>query len=597
LQKMVNDLDIKEAGLANISQNDHRDAADVFNQLIKTVKAKLVYPATSKLPQQFLETLLGVLTPALENHETISYKIEADGALYKAHSVYSSKTKSDNFAHVFFKDGVTEITFKEGITLEELQKFVEIIFMVMRSAAVEDDLATLFWEADFKHIAYQLMDDSIDIETFEYGTETLRTDINRSGKSFDNIFNNINELDLTKEDFDLESDKNNPNRRPRGYDDMSDDVAQYISRITVYDEDEKSALTEMVESEKQFNYAQYVIDILFEILGLEKSPAGYNETLDVISKVRDDFLRTGNMKYAIVILERAKELETVFDNLETPNAGKMNEFVKSFSASERTRIIVDMLNNSKDIDYTLVSAYFKMLSWEAIDSLVWALGELNHFPTRKALCQALETISVNHVEILGKGIDNPRWYVVRNVVSILGKIGNSQALGFFRKTIKHPDIRVRKETIYSSSRMELEMADDFLLIALKDESEIIQNLALKEIVKRHTFTAFPYLEKMILDKSFKNRSPDQAREMMEAYARLGGPKAFEQLEKIVKKFTLIPSKGADRMKINAVKALSYVSGVNVSRMLHKISDSKNKVMADAARRGLASRKARRDNSV
>jgi HEAT repeat protein len=594
---MVNDLDIKESNLTSISQSVHKDAVDVFGQLIKTVKAKLVYPATSKLPQQFLETLLAILTPALENHEELDYKIEADGVLLQDQSVYSSKTKSDNFAHVFFKDGITQITFKDGVTLDELQKFVEIIFMVMRSAAVEDDLATLFWEADFKHITYQLMDDSIDIETFEYGTDTLRTEINKSGESFEDIFKNLNDLDLTKEDFDLESDKNNPNRRPRGYDNISDDVAQYISRLTVYDEEEKAALTESIESEKQFDYAQYVVDILYEILGLEKSTAGYNETIGVISKVRDDFLRSGNIKYAIAILERAKELETVFENMESPNVAKIKEFVISFSSSERTRIVVDMLNNSKDIDYSLIPTYFKMLSWEAIDSLVWALGELNHYPARKAICQALESISANHVEILGKGIDNPRWYVVRNIVSILGKIGKSHALSFFRQTIKHPDLRVRKETIYASSKIELEQANDFLIIALKDENESIRNLALKEIVKRQTVSAFPYLEKMILDKGFKNHSTEQAREIMEAYARLGGPKAFELLEKISKKFTLIPSSGADRMRINAVKALSYVPGVQTSRLLHKYSDSRNKTMADAATRGLAARKARRNNSV
>jgi len=186
---------------------------------------------------------------------------------------------------------------------------------------------------------------------------------------------------------------------------------------------------------------------------------------------------------------------------------------------------------------------------------------------------------------------------VRNIVSILGKIGNNKALSFFKQTIKHPDLRVRKETIYASAMMELELANDFLIIALKDENESIQNLALKEIVKRQTFSAFPYLEKMILDKGFKSRSTEQAREIMEAYARLGGPKAFELLEKIINKFNLLPSGGSDRMKTNAVRALSYIPGATASRLLHKVSDFRNKVMADAARRGLVARKARRDNSV
>ena len=175
---MGNDLGVKESDLTGIALGVDREIADVFTQVIKTVKAKLVYPATSKLPQQFLESLFEMITPALEKHESLTYKIEADGVLYDDQSVYSSPTKSDNFAHTFFRDGITEVTFKDGITIDELRKFVNIVFKLMRSAAVEDDMATLFWEADFKHIEYQLMDDSLNIETFEYGTETLKTAIN-----------------------------------------------------------------------------------------------------------------------------------------------------------------------------------------------------------------------------------------------------------------------------------------------------------------------------------------------------------------------------------------------------------------------------------
>ena len=54
---MQNDLEIKESDLEAYSKDDSKDASEVFNQFIKTIKAKLVYPSTSKLPQQFLENM------------------------------------------------------------------------------------------------------------------------------------------------------------------------------------------------------------------------------------------------------------------------------------------------------------------------------------------------------------------------------------------------------------------------------------------------------------------------------------------------------------------------------------------------------------
>ena len=41
---------------------------------------------------------------------------------------------------------------------------------------------------------------------------------------------------------------------------------------------------------------------------------------------------------------------------------------------------------------------------------------------------------------------------------------------------------------------------DFLVVALRDEDENIQTMALRELVKRNIGAAFPYLERMITDK-------------------------------------------------------------------------------------------------
>lgn len=579
-------LQIDESDFTEIDEARIRSVAEAFNQLIKTVKAKLVYPSSSKLPGQFIEKLFSEFATLLNDIEKLKFKIEADSVLFEDQVIYKAASKTDNFAHPFFRDGIIELEFEKDLPSEEFEKFVDTLALITRSAHVEDDLATLLWEMGFEKISYKLMDDSLDLETFEYGTSMIKTSVESSGVDYSEVFLDDSNLGLTEEDFNLESEKNKAKKLPAAYRSVPDNVADYITGITEYDESERSAIAEIIKTDDNFECKQYIMDILFEILGAEGDNVSYNETLDLISKVRDDFIKAVDMRSAIMIFKLTKELQEALKNLGDEKEKRIEKFIRSFGASERIRVLVDMLNNSKDINYPEVAEYLTMLSWEAITPLIWALGELNHYPARRAVCQALEAISVDHVDVLGKGTENPRWYVVRNVIMVLGKIGSSQALNYFQRTITHSDIRVRKETVVSVAKIDSEQSTDFLILALKDDSESLQTMALKELVRRKSEKAFIHVENMIEDKKFKNRPADQIKEILEAYARLGGRDAFEMLKRMATRMILIPSEKEDRIKFYAVMAMGCIQSASAYQILEKISRSRNKNMADGARRAM-----------
>ena len=589
-------IEITDDDLAEMSELARRRVADVFNQFMKTVKAKLVYPASSRLPQQFKDELFAALAKLLDEIEEVAFKIDADSILYHGREVYKARGKAENFAHPFFRDGIVEFRFKNGITIEELEEFVEITSRMMRSALVDDDLATLLWEAGFEHISYDLMDDFLDLETFEYGIDDIKTGKSPSRDDITKLYENEINISFTDEDFDLDSEKNKSKETPGGYGNVGDQVAEFIKNIADYDEKDKAAIAEILSAEASFDFIKYAVGIAFEILGLETDNASYNESLDLIAKVGNDFIKAGDFKSAITVMERTRELEQVLKNLGDPKRDKICEFIERFAASERIRDIVEILNKSNDIVYSEVTEYLKMLPWQAIDPLVWALGELHHYPARRAVCQALEVLAVDHVEFLSKGTESPRWYVVRNIVSILGKIKDPQALNYFKRTIRHSDPRVRKETIISTAMIYTPEAADFLITALNDEDEKLQTLALRELVDKKNEKAFDTIGKIIVQKNFKNRSAEQIREFLEGFAILGGVNAFEPMKRIIKRWVLLASEKDKRLKNYAVRALGHVKTAEATQLLEKISRSRNQALADTARRTI-SRKLKGDSLV
>jgi hypothetical protein len=581
----MEEIEIGHLTTDEIPEQQRRKIQEVFNLFVKAVKAKLVYPASSRLPQQFKEEMFSRLTMLIDEIGDLSFKVEADRILYEPIEVYKAPSKSDNFAHAFFRDGIINFSFKSGLLAKEMESFIDIISRMLRSAAVDDDLATLLWESGFEHVSYKLMDDVLNIETFEYGSETIRPKASPSSTDFKNLFENEINLEITAEDFEVPSEEKKK-QRANSYSAAAGSVTDYLKRVTIFSDEEKTEIAEQLIQNAGLDHKAYAINILFEILGLETDNAGYHESLELFGKVRDDYIKMGDFGTAVMLLSRVKEMEQAFKNLKDLKLDKIQGFIEGFAASDKIKIVVDALNTQKDIDYDKAEEYLKMLPWQAITPLVIALGELAHFPARKAVCRALAELSGDKVELLARGVDDPRWYVVRNVVSILGKVNNPKAMGYLRRTIRHQDIRVRKETLISAAKVGTEEAHDFLILALNDEDEKMQIMALKELVQRKVAKAYNQIEKIVLDKDFKERSSDQIKEFLEAMAQLGGDKAFDPLNKMASQFTLLASEKQKRLKNYAVRALGYVQSSLATKQLEKIAKSRDHGLADTARRAL-----------
>jgi hypothetical protein len=560
-------LEISNINAVDIEEPLKRKITEAFNLFMKTVKAKLVYPASSRLPQQFKEELFTRFKGLCEEQGSVTFRIEADRILYEEVEIYRAASKADNFAHVFFRDGILTFQIKKGLYVKELESFIDIVSRMLRSASVDDDLATLLWESGFEHISYKLMDDVFNIDTFEYGADALKA-ADMSRIDLHNLYENEINLEITAEDFEVPTEEQKKKGRANQYADIAGSVNDFIRRAATYDEAEKAAMTEMLTAEAQFNFKEYIINILFEILGLETDNTGYHESLELFAKVRDDFIKAGDFRMATVIITRVKELEQAFRNLKDPlKLDKIQGFLESFASSEKIRIIINSLSQQKDVDFDDVTSYLKLLSWQAILPLVGGLGELMHFPARRAICRALVTLGAEKIELLAKGLEDPRWYVVRNIVSVLGQTNNPKVMPYFKRTINHPDIRVRKETLIAVARVQSDDSYDFLITALMDNDEKLQILAVKELASHKIFRAYAQIEKIVLHNEFKDRSTDQIKEFLEALAQLGGEKAFLILKKMATQFTFLSSEKQQRLKNYAVRALSHVQSQEATKLL------------------------------
>lgn len=587
---MEQEIDYLEKELDDLKQPDSKQVVEFFNLLIKAIKAKLVYPSSSKLPDQFKGNLIKKTSSVLEKIEDLSFRISSNNITYGSTSVYESSSRTENFAHIFFRDGIVGLNFHLGIDGDEMGRFVDLLVRMMRTIYIDDDLVTLLWEENFQYISYDLIDEDFEIETFEYSTNTFKTDINPDDDDIQALFLDDAHIKFDEDDLNINQQKEGLNLRGSAYSKIPQESHDFLSRISEFTQDEKDRIADLLATDAGFDHTQYQLTVIFEILGTEKELPGYVEVIGFIGKVRDCYITSCNFSSASSLLNRMHELLDVLKNLKSSRVEKIEEFFLDCASKEKIELLTQTLNSHKDIDTEGLENYLKQLPWAAIDPLLSSLGELEQYQARRALCNVLIELGKDQIDLVARGLDDERWYVVRNIVKILGELANSRIINYLKKTIRHPDYRVRKETLAAAAKMDTNESVDFMILALSDPDTKIQLNSLRYLIEKKYTQAFLAIENIIKNKKFKEKPPEQVREFLEAYATLGQIKAFAYLKTLATKKCFLASTNEERLKINAVNALARINTSEAYQFLNKLASGRNKKLSSVAMRAIYTRK-------
>src|SRR5512135_1520377 len=140
------------------------------------------------------------------------------------------------------------------------------------------------------------------------------------------------------------------------------------------------------------------------------------------------------------------------------------------------------------------------------------LGELKSMHARKVVIDALIVLGTKDIATLSKGLNDSRWYVVRNIIYILRKIGDKRAVDYLLKTVRHGDMRVKKEVIRALG----ELGGAGVLQALRDcldDPEIqVRSSALKALGNVRSEAAKRIIMNKISDKLFKDKDFEEKKE-------------------------------------------------------------------------------------
>ena len=551
---------------------------DLTSAFIKAIKAFRFYPPDNPTLKGFRDQLLKKFQFFLNKYQSFVIQVGEYNLSFKGKIIYENKDVKSSLAFSLYKDGLREIRFVKGLEEWEVQGVIDVLKHSENINQLEDDIVTLMWEKDFVHVSYLATDEFLE-ETPVIIPDNI--DQFRKNLVFKPLAHHV-EVELAEEGSEEGVDLDEILSK------AIDEPPPFVSDRSVYflTPDEVEGLRKDVESEADPAFVFNVTDILFEILALEKEQEPYQDAVNILIKVLDAFLTLGEFTKATDLLKRVYIILKTYD-LQDWQSESIRKIIVGAGEEVRIERIGKVLER-EEVRLEDVNVYLSLLQKNSIKPLIKLLGELKNSKARRVFCDALSEIGKNAIEMFTPFMDDRRWYLVRNIVYILGRIGKEQSLPYIQKAFNHEENRVRREAIQALGLIGSPKAIGLLVRALTDNDVRIRCMAAINLGKGGKKVGLIPLLEVVQSKDFYKREPAEIKAFFNAIGMAGSNEAVPALQQLLERKSWFSRGKTDEIRIGAANALAIIGTPDARAVLEVGKNSKEESIREACAQALKS---------
>ncbi|GMR04266.1 MAG: HEAT repeat domain-containing protein [Thermodesulfobacteriota bacterium] len=205
---------------------------------------------------------------------------------------------------------------------------------------------------------------------------------------------------------------------------------------------------------------------------------------------------------------------------------------------------------------------------------------------RRNLVEVIVMFGNLMIPFVMEGLKSDSWYVVRQMVTILGELGDPEFVGVLEETYDHHgfDNRIKKEVLKSLARIPSPESTAFLLKALEDEDASLSKQAIVSLGVLRDPAAVESIGEIALKwEPFADRNEAQ-KEAIKALGFIGDRRAVEILSKIISRKSWFGKRSNHELKQLAVSSLGMIGGDEAFEAIEKVyKDSEGELYATCKR--------------
>jgi HEAT repeat protein len=217
---------------------------------------------------------------------------------------------------------------------------------------------------------------------------------------------------------------------------------------------------------------------------------------------------------------------------------------------------------------------------EGAVALADALGESRDRRERRVFLDTLVSLGPLAMETAQQMLDDPRWFVVRNGVAVLGELEGEDVMTPLTGTLAHDDARVRRETVLALAKHGGSDAEALIQGMLADGSSPVRSVAARALGVLGSQGSVRDLLDLL-----KDDETDVQVEAIQALGNIGDPGAVPAIEK--KAHGGLFSRAPREVRISAFRALAAIGTPGAMKALEKGAGHRDEEIRSVVRSLLA----------
>ena len=487
-------------------------------QFGRTLKTCRLYDATNPTVIKFREDLFGALQRLVGEFGAFTLRFMADDVTCDGVSLHPSRSREDNLAFVFHRDGVRGLLFESGVTSSELEQIVDAVLLVSGQNLEGDDLVTLLWEADLRNVSIDYIPAEGDL-----GGAEAPPDAAGAGEA---LLPWPAASEISAEELGDEPTASASDHEERSEDwllgDLTIEVEATFAELDALAPAETERFRREYDAEHGVPSVAAAIAIANACMHASANLDDQQEMLKFLPRVLRSAMATGRWADASDALRLVRE----------SSAGAWSDegFVQELMQPVSIARSVEQLDRQESPQIADCLAFSAALGDPGIDWLTLLLCDSQRQEARIAFAEALAQRCRTNPERLAAWLADPRWYVVRNIVTILGWIGGPAVAGLLQTALRNSEPRVHAAVIAAMANVELRHARPVLIRALDSADSRLFAQILQQLSGARDPATARFVFAFVQQERFQERPSDERRAIYAAIASVGGDELVGELE-------------------------------------------------------------------
>jgi len=622
-----------------VEKQEIAEISKTLTELLKVIKVVSVYPESNPLPTKLRESFSERFAVLTRDSGPLTFSIGRNKIYYQGEAVYEDTSDDEALAELFYKAGLTGITFSPSFQYDECNRFFKILKAYVNRDPGAEDLVALFWQEEIPGFAYRTVEDiSLSEYDGEFSVQTGDDDqdsfIRRgsgggsddsedSGKiQYTQIFLDDDELAEAASkgiietageqpvshindgipmpagpvgngmpvQFTLAEQKMGMAAIPATKAARLPDTVQILNEAFTLSESDMARIEDILKNDARFDPFESTCLLIKEMLWSQTEYGEFSEVVTVIEKTQSEFVRYGNLRAAAKLFLYLKDVQKVLDKSKSRWQERINDAFIFAGGRERLSTLAASLNNNSEIGQDDLCNYLDIFGWEALSVIVDLLGELEFRVHREALCEYLVKAGREHVDIISRGIFDRRLFVVRNSVGVLARIGGEKAFNYLEKAMGHEDPRVRLQIARGLKENNDQKSTNIIKQLVWDSDEIVSQLAIQSVFNLPKEDEFKIITELINDDRFAALSEGNQELFITTFSELGGEYAVSYLTTLISGWGFLQTQAQEFYQRIAFEALARNRSEKAEAALLKLSRTWRKGIRRKARKAIQERR-------